>query len=239
MSAGASRSPRTCGWPPMTTPSAISPMSSPPTARWTNCASRSRVGSRPKHTDGIVRGTVELFPPSLYLRDTALTRRTPRSATLRKLSAPPVAATFWPSFTACWTACTKDMRPRRKRRATTPSDLRQRSMPRKPFRQATAPRGTSRSHRRRHIPSAFPPALSAATPAAPKPARHTTAATPGRKPWRPISAGSGSIRRTAFARRTVMTGVAVGLDAPSARRRSRTRLSAGGERSRSPSRSTR
>ena len=44
---------------------------------------RSRARSRPQDTDGVVRGAVERFPPSLFLRETPLTARRRRDRGLR------------------------------------------------------------------------------------------------------------------------------------------------------------
>ena len=49
-------------------------MSSPPTDRFDELRVEVDGEVETQNTDGVVRGTVERFPPSLFLRDTALTQ---------------------------------------------------------------------------------------------------------------------------------------------------------------------
>ncbi len=58
----------------MRTPSAISPTCSPPTGRFSELSVEVDGEVETQNTNGIVRGTVERFAPSLFLRDTALTQ---------------------------------------------------------------------------------------------------------------------------------------------------------------------
>ncbi len=64
-----------------------------------------------QNTNGIVRGTVERFAPSLFLRDTALTQADSGDPRFRaKHPRRGKAATFLPSCTGCSTACTTTWR---------------------------------------------------------------------------------------------------------------------------------
>ena len=80
--------PPTRGLTRMRTPSATSPTSSPPTVRSTTLSVRVDGEVETQNTDGVVRGTVERFPPSLFLRDTALTQADERIREFAGESAP-------------------------------------------------------------------------------------------------------------------------------------------------------
>ena len=60
-----------------------------------------------QNTDGVVRGTLERFPPSLFLRDTALTQADDAIATLPSTCAPGTAAIRLRNCMRYSIACTK------------------------------------------------------------------------------------------------------------------------------------
>ena len=88
-----------------------------------------------QNTDGVVRGTVERFPPSLFLRDTALTQADTAIRDWAAKFAPQAAARCLPSCTACSIVCLKTS-PRTARPATPPPHQR-RSMRPRPLRAST------------------------------------------------------------------------------------------------------
>ncbi len=61
-----------------------------------------------RDTQGIVRGAVERFPPTLFLRETALTsRRCGHRRLRRRLPRRRPTATCWGSCTSCSSGCTR------------------------------------------------------------------------------------------------------------------------------------
>src|SRR5580700_4350040 len=60
-----------------------------------------------QNTNGIVRGTVERFGPSLFLRDTALTQADPAIQDFAQGIRAAKSGEFSPSFTWSWTSCMK------------------------------------------------------------------------------------------------------------------------------------
>ncbi len=160
-----------------------------------------------RDTQGVVRGTVERFPPSLYLRETAADRARRRHRRLRR----------------------GEPRRRRRRRARAPActartparryGLRHRPHPhvrpprRKPSRSSAASaRISPTSSSRRRAASAFRRAMSAAISTATTASASRTPATPGRRPSCPSSAGWRSIRRNGICATDAHVRVAVGLD---------------------------
>ena len=179
-----------------------------------------------QNTDGVVRGTVERFPPSLFLRDTAADRRpTRRSA----------------DFALRHSRRRRRRHARRAARACShrlheemicDSDPTQAPTARRPKRsRASAASTRDLTHifigaaRSLGIPARYVAGYLCADDATAR----ETAATPGPRPTCPISAGSASIRSTASARPTPMSA------SPSVSMRSApapvrgTRYGAGGE----------
>ena len=70
-----------------------------------------------QNTDGVVRGTLERFPPSLFLRDTALTHADDAIRDFALDLVPRTAVTRSPSCTRCSTACTRSSSAKPKRRS--------------------------------------------------------------------------------------------------------------------------
>ena len=214
------------GSPRTKTPSATSPMSSPPTDRSSELRVEVDGEVETQNTEGVVRGTVERFPPSLFLRDTAMTQA---DAAIREFAARhprrKPAATRLPTSCACWTACTRTWRST-PTMTNTAAEVRPRPL------RSNAARASDLTHifigaaHRLGIPARYVARLSSARRwrrCAGEPA------TPGRKPMSPISAGSASIRPTAFARPTRHVRVAVGLDSLGAAPVRGTRYGAGAE----------
>ena len=148
-------------------------------------------------TGGLIRGAVERFPPSLFLRDTSLTRA---DRAIRDF-AQQVRAASGGEASAELHALLRGLR----------DEIAPASVPSEPA--ATAAeifarkRGGARmrptSSSAQPAASVFPPATSPAT-SAPAAAQRRRATTPGPKPSFPMSAGSASIRPKAPARPTPM-----------------------------------
>ena len=148
-------------------------------------------------TDGLVRGAVERFPPSLFLRDTSLTRADRAicdfAQQVRAASGGEALLNFMPCCEGCATRSPPPVfrrSPRRRHRKFLPAS-------------AAAPRIRPTSSSAQPAASVFPPATSPAT-SAPAAAQRRRATTPGPKPSFPMSAGSASIRPKAPARPTPM-----------------------------------
>ena len=151
------------------TRSATSPTRSRPTARSTDCRHGRRHG-RNQDTHGVVRGAVERFPPSLFLRETPLTHADPAIAEVRAAG---MRADRRTTALAC---CTADAR------RSTRNRIRHRPDPRRPRpRQAFAlRRGVCQDLAHIFVGGGAPPAFRRATSAATSTA--TTARRPGRRP---------------------------------------------------------
>ena len=178
--------------------SAISPTSSPPTARSRSLRVEVDGEVETQDTDGVVRGTVERFPPSLFLRETALTQADAAIRDFAQSVRPP-----------------RRRYPRQASRAARPSACRD---------DALNPSGRERGECGRSLRAQARPSRDlshifiGAAHTLGVPARYvsgyfrrddddraSSAATPGPKPLCPVSAGSASIRPTASARPTPMS----------------------------------
>ena len=147
-------------------------------------------------TDGVVRGTVERFPPSLFLRETPLTQADPAISRFRTKRA---RASRRRALSAARPARPAARRHRLRRRPTPARDHGGGSL-RAQTRRLPGPEPYL--HRAPRAAWAFRPAMSAAISAARTASPRRRRAMPGPKPMSPISAGSLSIRPTAFARPT-------------------------------------
>jgi hypothetical protein len=172
-------------------------MSSPPTARSRSASVNVDGEVETQDTGGLIRDAVERFPPSLFLRDTSLTRA---DRAIRDF-AQQVRAASGGEVSAELHALLRGLR----------DEIAPARVPSEPA--ATAPeifarkRGGAQDSTHVFIGAAaasvFPPATSPAT-SAPAAAQRRRATTPGPKPSFPMSAGSASIRRKAPARPTPM-----------------------------------
>ena len=151
-----------------------------------------------QNANGVVRGTVERFPPSLFLRDTALTQADGAirdfAQTIRAASGGVVLAELHGLLDRLFEDIAGD--------AASPAPA---NAAEAFARKRGAPKDLAHIFIGAARSSASRPAMSAATIAAPTTAPRRTPATPGRKPMCPISAGSASIRPTAAARPTAMS----------------------------------
>ncbi len=155
-----------------------------------------------RDTQGIVRGAVERFPPSLYLRETPLTAaddaiaefaaKRPREAAGDDVLGAPARDPRSPVRTDDLRSRTRPTSRRRPRRHSRSSAASARTSP------------TSSSPRR--AVSAFRPAMSAAISPAATASSSRRPAMPGRRPTSPNSAGSRSTPPTGCARPTPMSG---------------------------------
>ena len=231
---GASTCRRTAGSTSTRTRSATSPTPSPPTARFNELRVLVEGEVETQDTDGVVRGAVERFPPSCYLRETPLTAARRRDRRLRRALArgagdDPLQAPARPARAA---ARRDDLRHR-------PDPGRPPPRP-KPSRSSAASARTSPiSSSRRRAASASRRAMSAAISTATTASSSRRPATPGPRPSCPTSAGSPSTPPTASARPTPMCGSRSASTISAPRRCAAPATAAAARRSTSRSASTR
>ncbi len=160
-----------------------------------------------QNTNGIVRGTVERFGPSLFLRDTALTQADAAirdfAQSIRAAKGGEILAELHGLFDRLY----EDM-------AHEADDTEGAANAAEAFARKARPvaRLEPYLYRRRALPRHSGALCRRLFPARATAATRKRRVTPGRRLSSPISAGSPSIRPTAFARPTAHVRVAIGLD---------------------------